>query len=108
MSNKFSKTPPASADEFVGQAAVAATQTEPPVTIEAGPPVDPASAPARVPQAKPRPAVIELDEGVYRTLTLRLTKARYKALKMRSTVTETPIQQMLVEALDAYLAKQPR
>ena len=45
------------------------------------------------------------DRSVYRTLTLRLNRDRYKALKMMSTVSETPIQGLLEEALDDFLVK---
>lgn len=45
------------------------------------------------------------DDSVYRTLSLRLNKDRYKRLKMLSTMSETPIQQLLTEALDDYLKK---
>jgi putative toxin-antitoxin system antitoxin component (TIGR02293 family) len=43
------------------------------------------------------------DKSVYRTLTLRLNRRRYKPLKMLATTQERPIQAILTEILDAYL-----
>jgi hypothetical protein len=82
--NKFRREPPAaprSAEEFVGGAPVA-------------------THPAIVPSA--RPAADEKDQ-VYKSVTLRLTKERYKALKMLSTTSEKSIQDLLTRALDALL-----
>ncbi len=76
LMNKFRpKPPPATADEFVQDAGVSAG-----------------------------PVPVDDSDSVYRSLTLRLDKARYKRLKMHSTISEMPIQRILVQALDAYLA----
>jgi hypothetical protein len=112
--NKFSRVPPQTPDEFVGQAAMAVNQAE---QIPMAVPVDqvPLVSLAPLTQTKGtanrqtvKSAPVEVDESVYRTLTLRLTKDRYKTLKMLSTVSETPIQQLLVEALDDFLDKKSR
>lgn len=84
--NKFRRDPPPasrSAEEFVGGAPVG-TVTDLPTP------------------GKPVPT--EKDQ-VYKSVTLRLTKDRYKALKMLSTTEERPIQDLLTQALDDLLAK---
>lgn len=84
--NKFRRDPPISprtADEFVGGAPVS-TVTQP--TLPG------------------KPAPVEKDQ-VYKSVTLRLTKDRYKALKMLSTTEERPIQDLLTQALDDLLTK---
>lgn len=112
VANKFSRVPPTTPDEFMAQAAMTGTSVDPapaqaPV-VEQVTSVAP-TVPVRVaPTRQAKPAPVEIDESVYRTLTLRLTKDRYKTLKMLSTVSETPIQQLLVEALDDYLVKRGR
>lgn len=109
---------PATPEDFLGGAAMtAATQpaeSEPPApaAVQEVPPAV-ASAPAPVPAQKEKgraaaPAPQEEDESVYRTLTLRLNKARYKRLKMLSTLSEIAIQHLLTEALDEYLPKKEK
>ena len=88
MANKFSAAPPrpSTPEEFMDQAPMQprSEQSAPIVTLAAG---------------------TSEDRSVYRTLTLRLNRERYKALKMMSTVSETPIQGLLEEALDDFLVK---
>jgi hypothetical protein len=83
--NKFRKDPPVpkTEEEFVS-AAPTGTVTDLP-------------APAK-------PHAAEKDQ-VYKSVTLRLTKDRYKALKMLSTTEEESIQDLLTQALDELLAK---
>ena len=123
--SRFSKAPPKTADEFLNQAAMATTAAQPAAAQEAAPavpvaapeleqvtqPATPAEAVAK-PPAKGQgraPAPVEPeDDSVYRTLTLRLNKTRYKRLKMLSTMSEIAIQQLLTEALDDYLPKKEK
>ena len=111
VTNKFSRVPPTTPEEFMEQAAMTGTSVDPMPAPARTPVVEQVTSvsptvPVRVaPVRQAKPAPVEIDESVYRTLTLRLTKDRYKTLKMLSTVSETPIQQLLVEALDDYLVK---
>ncbi len=89
--NKFSSPPaPKTVDDFVAGAPVS---TVPPVTATAPPPVT---------TMHPK----EEHEQVYKSVTARLTKERYKRLKMLSTVNEEPIQQLLMRAIDTLLDKE--
>lgn len=109
MANKFSRTPPKSAEDFLDQAAMSAKSGEDaaPAAQVAVPPAE-VEKPVRAAKAN-KPAVEEEeDESVYKTLTLRLNKKRYKRLKMLSTMSEEPIQVLLTEALDAYLPKKEK
>lgn len=109
MANKFSRTPPKSADEFLEQAAMSAKSGEaaaPAAQKEV--PTAEVEKPAGAAKASKPAAEVEEDESVYRTLTLRLNKKRYKRLKMLSTMAEESIQVLLTEALDAYLPKKEK
>ena len=93
--NKFSSSPPTTPktpQEFLGGASMGAINA----------PESPPSSNVTSPEASATP---QDDQSVYRTLTLRLNKKRYKRLKMLSTLAEQPIQTILTEALDDYIQK---
>lgn len=104
--NKFSKLPPKTAEEFMDQAAVAVTEPKPKKATPAKP--KKAAIAKQAAQGKKAASAVPDpdpdDESIYRTLTLRLNRTRYKKLKMMATVTETPIQHLLTKALDNFLA----
>ncbi|KVP75077.1 hypothetical protein WJ96_04750 [Burkholderia ubonensis] len=52
------------------------------------------------------PAAGDQDENsVYRTVNVKLNKRRYTNLKLISTMTETPMQQYLAEAVDEIIER---
>jgi hypothetical protein len=93
--NKFSKTPPKTAEDFVGGAPVQTVETPPATPLPAA-------------LQKPVPDIEAKGEGTYRAVTLRLDKDRYKRIKMKATVEETSIQQILIDALDRHLVADSR
>ena len=92
--NRFSKVPPKTPEEFVEAAPMATVEPDLPLP----PPIDPPHF------LLARKAPEGGGEGVYRAVTLRLDKERYKKIKMKATVEETSIQQILIDALDRHLA----
>lgn len=45
------------------------------------------------------------DDTVYRTVNVKLNKRRYTSFKLLSALTETPMQQYLVEMVDELLER---
>ena len=94
--SRFAKLPPKSADEFLEQAGVSALATTQSTTMA---PVVSESKPAQGSRAG------DDETGVYKSITVRLTKQRYKSLKLLSTISEETIQDIATKALDEFLAK---
>jgi hypothetical protein len=63
------------------------------------------AAPSPPMAAKPARKAQEAQAGYYKALTFKLDRARYESLKKAGLVFDKSSQDILVEALDGYLAK---
>lgn len=67
------------------------------------PPPVAAAAPAPTPVVQVEPAPVPVEEGYYKSLTVKLDRSRYEALKQAGMRADKKSQAIFTEALDLWL-----